>query len=149
MSKWYILGILYDVYCPAMQARLYRDLLDAKRYAELHKRRLLVACPDLNIAWLLGALSIRHTVKVGVAANWLIYNVDSVPETPTFAKSVTNIKVSVPKRSTSRLFTGPTPNPHALLEQGRDATFTSLKDRPTPNGYTPHSPASIAIFFGT
>lgn len=149
MKKWYILGVLFDVYCPELQAKLYRDLLDAKNYAKTHGRKLLVACPDETVNWLLSVMDISYTTRVGVAKNWLVYSVDSKPDAPDFATNVTNIKVTQQKRAKSRMSSGPTTNPFALTNQGRDATFMSLRDRPAPNGYTPHSPANIAIFFGT
>ncbi len=146
-----ILGIAYDVFNDAVKARIYRDLISIQDWCATRRIKLVVACPDQQINFVLDNLGIQRVDDPEMSNTWLIYQTDLKPEYVPDNEDTQEIVINMrkPDPITRPVDVGPHMNPEAPKEEGRDATMMHLIDRPNPNPYAPTSPSGIAILFGT
>lgn len=146
-----ILGIAYDVFNDAVKAKIYRDLISIKSWCETRRIKLVVACPDPQINFVLDNMGIQRVDDPAMSNTWLIYQTELRPEFVPDREDTQEIVINMrkPDPILKPVDVGEHMNPEAPKEQGRDATMMHLIDRPNPNPYAPTSPSGIAILFGT
>lgn len=146
-----ILGIAYDVFNDSVKAKIYRDLMMIKDWCDTRRLKLVVACPDQQINFIVDNLGLQRVDDPAMTKTWLVYQThekpEYVPEDEDVQEIVINMRKPTPLSNTVDV--GEHMNPEILKEQGRDATMMHLIDRPNPNPYAPTSPSGIAIMFGT